>query len=74
LVRVVVGDGRSDFCVAGRADLVLAKSSLVEHCRRSALPHFAIENFDEATEIFVRWLDDRAGGEPMIVTEQARDE
>lgn len=76
-VRVVVGDGRSDFCVAERADLVLAKSSLVEHCRQNALPHFAITNFDEATDIFVRWLDDRAGlGEDasMILTEQSRDE
>jgi len=76
-VRVVVGDGRSDFCIAGRADLVLAKSSLVEHCRRNALPHFAITNFDEATDIFVRWLDDRASlGEDasMTLSEQSRDE
>jgi HAD superfamily phosphoserine phosphatase-like hydrolase len=76
-VRVVVGDGRSDFCVAERADLVLAKSSLVEHCRLNALPHYAITNFDEATDILVRWLDDRAGrGEDasMILTEQSRDE
>lgn len=76
-VRVVVGDGRSDYCVAGRADLVLAKSSLVEHCRKNALPYFAITDFDEATDIFVRWLDDRAGRieeGPMILSEQARDE
>jgi 2-hydroxy-3-keto-5-methylthiopentenyl-1-phosphate phosphatase len=76
-VRVVVGDGRSDFCISGRADLVLAKSALVEHCRKNALPYFAISNFDEATDIFVRWLDDRAGrgGDgPTIITEQAIDE
>ena len=50
-LRIVVGDGRSDFCVAGRADLVLAKSALLD-----ALPCkpvcriFAFENFDEATD------------------------
>lgn len=76
-VRVVVGDGRSDFCVAGRADLVLAKGALADRCRDSGLPHFAFTKFDEATDAFVRWLDDRDGkneGGRMIFTEQPRDE
>jgi 2-hydroxy-3-keto-5-methylthiopentenyl-1-phosphate phosphatase len=76
-VRVVVGDGRSDFCVAGRTDLVLAKGALADHCRDRGLPHFAFTKFDEATAAFVRWLDDRDGrseGGRMIFTEQPRDE
>ena len=31
-LSIVVGDGRSDFCVAGRADLVLAKGTLLDRC------------------------------------------
>ena len=58
-IRVVVGDGRSDFCVAEGADLVLAKSSLARHCVANDLPHFAFSRFDEATSLFARWLDER---------------
>jgi 2,3-diketo-5-methylthio-1-phosphopentane phosphatase len=56
---VVVGDGRSDFCLAERADLVLAKGALLEHCRDTRLLHFGFEGFDEATELLTGWLDGR---------------
>lgn len=59
-VRVVVGDGRSDFCVAERADLVLAKSSLIRHCREQDLPHFPFTTFAEATQLFASWLSENA--------------
>jgi 2,3-diketo-5-methylthio-1-phosphopentane phosphatase len=58
-LKIVVGDGRSDFCVAGRADLVLAKSSLLDHCRDADLPHFAFADFDEAADLIAGWLDER---------------
>jgi len=66
-IRVVVGDGRSDFCVAEGADLVLAKSSLTRHCVANDLPHFAFTTFAEATDLFARWLDQRvvANGRPF---------
>lgn len=35
---VLVGDGRSDFCVAGAADVVFAKAKLAEHCRSTGIP------------------------------------
>jgi 2,3-diketo-5-methylthio-1-phosphopentane phosphatase len=46
-----VGDGSSDFCVSGRVDLVLAKASLLEHCRQRGLPHRAIAGFGEALPV-----------------------
>ncbi len=43
-----VGDGSSDFCVSGKADFVLAKSRLIDHCLQHALPHAPFTDFDEA--------------------------
>ena len=57
--RVVIGDGRSDFCVAGRADLVLAKSALLDHCRATEMPHFAFADFHEASRLMADWLETR---------------
>jgi len=48
---VLIGDGRSDFCVAAAADLVLAKDSLAAHCRELALPHFEIGGFADALSL-----------------------
>jgi 2,3-diketo-5-methylthio-1-phosphopentane phosphatase len=58
-LNIVVGDGRSDFCLAERADLVLAKGALLGHCRESDLLHYGFESFDEATELLTGWLDAR---------------
>jgi len=57
-VRVVVGDGRSDFCVAEQAELVLAKSALAKHAAATGLPHFPIQSFAEATTLLAAWLDE----------------
>jgi 2,3-diketo-5-methylthio-1-phosphopentane phosphatase len=60
-IKILIGDGRSDFCMAKRADLVLAKDTLLAHCRTAGLQHIAFENFDEATELLAEWLDQRGG-------------
>lgn len=57
-IRVVVGDGRSDFCVAREAELVLAKRALADHAAETGLPHFPIQSFTEATTLFAAWLDE----------------
>lgn len=57
-VRVVVGDGRSDFCVAGEADLVLAKRALAEHAAATGMAHFPFHCFAEATTLLAGWLDE----------------
>ncbi|MDX2159441.1 MAG: HAD-IB family phosphatase [Hyphomicrobiaceae bacterium] len=61
-IRIVVGDGRSDFCVAGEADLVLAKGSLARHCEATGLAHFPIQSFAEATPLLRAWLDQAEAG------------
>lgn len=58
--RIVVGDGRSDYCIAGRVDLVLAKGSLVAHCREQHLPHIEFRSFAEASELLMRWIAARS--------------
>jgi len=58
-LRIVVGDGRSDFCVADRADLVLAKGALLDRCRASAIPHLAFVDFDQASLQLAGWLEHR---------------
>lgn len=42
-----VGDGSSDFCVSGKADYVLAKAKLLEHCRANGIAHAAFDDFDQ---------------------------
>jgi len=54
---VVVGDGRSDFCMAVRARFVIAKGALAEFCRAGRLAHASFRNFDEATLRLAEWLD-----------------
>ncbi len=58
-LSIVVGDGRSDFCIADRADLVLAKGALLDHCIEADLPHVAFADFGDATEILAGWLEGR---------------
>ena len=47
-VNVMVGDGRSDFCIAERCQLVIAKGSLLRRCREQQLPHLAMTGFGDA--------------------------
>jgi len=54
--RVLIGDGRSDFCAAETADLVIAKSALVEHCQTNGLPFTVFGNFAGATTILADWI------------------
>ncbi|HEU4377038.1 MAG TPA: HAD-IB family phosphatase [Hyphomicrobiaceae bacterium] len=53
---VMVGDGRSDFCIAQRCQLVIAKGSLLGRCQEQALPHIAMRGFADANAHFAAWL------------------
>lgn len=45
---VLVGDGRSDFCLARKADFVLAKGELARFCLREGIAHQPIRDFSDA--------------------------
>jgi 2,3-diketo-5-methylthio-1-phosphopentane phosphatase len=48
---VLIGDGRSDFCVAGVVDFVLAKNALLDFCRAHAIAHAAFSDFSEVPSL-----------------------
>jgi 2,3-diketo-5-methylthio-1-phosphopentane phosphatase len=48
---LLIGDGASDFCVAGEVDLVFAKHRLIEHCRAAAIPYVPITSFADALDL-----------------------
>ena len=50
-LNILIGDGRSDFCASGKADLVLAKDMLLEHCQALGLPHIGFRHFGHVIEI-----------------------
>jgi 2,3-diketo-5-methylthio-1-phosphopentane phosphatase len=50
LPTILIGDGRSDFCVAGKADLVLAKSALARHCAENDIKFEPIAGLAEAAQ------------------------
>lgn len=68
-LSVMVGDGRSDFCIAERCDLVIAKGSLLARCKEKGLPHIAMESFADANLEFSRWLYQARAGthEPAAI-------
>jgi 2,3-diketo-5-methylthio-1-phosphopentane phosphatase len=44
-MKVVIGDGRSDFCWSAEADMVFAKTKLVGHCQSKGIPYTSYEDF-----------------------------
>ncbi|SPL70966.1 MtnX-like HAD-IB family phosphatase [Acinetobacter stercoris] len=44
---ILIGDGRSDFCLAETADYVFAKKSLIQHCLKKKITHVSFDTFAE---------------------------
>lgn len=44
---VYIGDGRSDFCVSARADLLFAKGALADYAARREQPHHVFSTFHD---------------------------
>lgn len=53
---ILIGDGRSDFCLADRVNFVLAKGALADYCDRRGLPHQKIKNFDDVCRALDGWM------------------
>ncbi|MBN8728770.1 MAG: MtnX-like HAD-IB family phosphatase [Xanthomonadales bacterium] len=64
---LLIGDGASDFCVAGEADLVFAKGRLVEHCRTAAIPHLPIVDFRDALALLPMLVEGGIAAEGQVV-------
>ena len=42
---IFVGDGRSDFCASGAADVVFAKGTLATYCEQQGIPYILYSSF-----------------------------
>ena len=66
---LVIGDGRSDMCVAASADFVFAKDSLAEHCERNGIPYARFDSFAELPALLAK-LPSHAANAPHYSREQ----
>jgi 2-hydroxy-3-keto-5-methylthiopentenyl-1-phosphate phosphatase len=57
---VLIGDGRSDFCLASRADVVLAKGKLADHCAENNYPFQPITSFADVLDWLQPFLTEHA--------------
>ena len=56
-MTLVIGDGRSDRCVAEEADFVFAKSGLIQFCEEKQLPFTPFRDFSHASQLLADLLD-----------------
>ena len=67
---ILVGDGRSDFCLAERADLVFAKNGLIAHCRATGIEHHPFAQLADAARLLDEML---TGTMPAIASHHLKD-
>ena len=63
---LLIGDGASDFCVAGAADFVFAKGKLIAHCRAQDIPHVPIAGFADALNLLPDLLAGKLTAPPLL--------
>ena len=52
---ILIGDGKSDACLAGRADIVFAKGSLIKHCEKNNIQHHKFQTFADVLAKVKAW-------------------
>jgi 2-hydroxy-3-keto-5-methylthiopentenyl-1-phosphate phosphatase len=55
---VLIGDGKSDACLAGSADIVFAKGSLIKHCEKNSIPHYKFQTFADILAKVKTWSEE----------------
>jgi 2,3-diketo-5-methylthio-1-phosphopentane phosphatase len=53
---ILIGDGRSDFCVANEVNLVLAKGSLARHCAENEICYQPVKDHAHAAKLLADHL------------------
>jgi 2,3-diketo-5-methylthio-1-phosphopentane phosphatase len=64
---VYIGDGRSDFCVSAKADILFAKGALADHCAALGRSYYPFDTFHDVR----RRLTMLVGARPSVVGETA---
>jgi 2-hydroxy-3-keto-5-methylthiopentenyl-1-phosphate phosphatase len=52
---VLVGDGKSDYCLAKHADIVFAKGKLITYCEQENIPFRRFQTFSEVLGVVKQW-------------------
>lgn len=52
---VLVGDGKSDYCLAKHADVVFAKGKLVTYCEQEGIPFTNFQTFSDVLDVVSQW-------------------
>lgn len=52
---VLIGDGKSDYCLAKHADIVFAKGKLITHCEQENIPFRRFQTFAEVLKVVKKW-------------------
>jgi 2,3-diketo-5-methylthio-1-phosphopentane phosphatase len=58
-VNILVGDGRSDFCLADKVDLTFAKLGLLDFCRAKNIPYVEFKEFKDIIEWLRNQIDQK---------------
>lgn len=69
---VLIGDGRSDMCLAGRADYVFAKESLARHCESEGIPFTEFQSFSDVLKSIQSWPLTRGMPELDLIPKQSK--
>lgn len=52
---VLIGDGKSDACISGMADIVFAKGKLIKHCEKNEIKHHKFQTFADVLNMVKHW-------------------
>lgn len=56
-ISVYIGDGISDYCVSGFADIVFAKGMLASHCWKNNITYFDYNDFSDIKKKLIKLTD-----------------